>query len=56
MSPADKIAEEAAQTALAAIRAEAERRVPEWQPWMREWCLRTNWGEKRDPFSEGSQR
>lgn len=29
---------------LAAVRAEARRRVPEWQPWMRDWCTETNWG------------
>jgi hypothetical protein len=33
---------------LAAARAEARRRVPAWQPWMREWCDETNWGEKKE--------
>jgi hypothetical protein len=33
---------------LAAARAEAQRRVPAWQPWMRDWCTGNNWGEAAD--------
>ncbi len=43
----DRARDAEVETVLAATRAEAARRNPEWEPWMREWCTRTNYGERR---------
>lgn len=38
---------------IAEARAEAARRVPQWRPWMRQWCLDSNWGELNVPMPGG---
>ncbi len=43
----DRVRDLEVELQLEAICTAARRRNPEWKPWMREWCTRTNYGERR---------